>query len=90
MFRFIFPVTMSQNPKIYSSFEEIELDLKILELEREIHAQKIKMSIEKTADNLRPVNLLRDYLGDAGQTNLSLIEQVIKFILQLTVKPFKE
>jgi hypothetical protein len=81
---------MENNPKIYSSFEEIELDLKILQLEREIHAQKIKINIEKTGENLRPINLLQDYLGTQNQTNLSMIEQIVKFILQFVVKPFKE
>lgn len=81
---------MEKQPKIYSSFEEIELDLKILRLEREIHAQKIKITIEKTGENLRPINLLQDYLGTQNQTNLSMIEQIVKFILQFVVKPFKE
>lgn len=81
---------MEKKPKIYSSFEEIELDLQILKLEREIHAQKIKINIEKTGENLRPINLLKDYLGTQNETNLSMIEQIVKFILQFVVKPFKE
>jgi hypothetical protein len=81
---------MEKQLKIYSSFEEIELDLKILKLEREIHAQKIKMGFQETGENLRPMNLLQDYIGAGNQTTFSLIEQVIKFILQFVVKPFKE
>jgi hypothetical protein len=81
---------MEKNPKIYSSFEEIELDLKILKLEREIHVQKIKMGFRETGENLRPMNLLQGYIGEGNQSTFSLIEQVIKFILQFVVKPFKE
>lgn len=81
---------MNTRQKKYSSFDEIELDLKILKLEREIHAQKIKINIQKTGENLRPINLLKDYLGPQDQTNLSMIEQIVKFILQFVVKPFKE
>ena len=77
---------MDNKPKIYSSFEEIELDLQILKVEREIHAQKIKMGIRKTGDNLRPMNLLHDYIGPSNQTTISLIEQVVKFILQFVIK----
>ncbi|MNJ89065.1 hypothetical protein D3C87_66260 [compost metagenome] len=78
---------MDNKPKkIYSSFEEIELDLQILKLEREIHAQKIKMGFRETGDNLRPMNLLQDYIGNTNQTTFSLIEQVVKFILQFVVK----
>lgn len=82
---------MDRKPKkIYSSFEEIELDLQILKLEREIYAQKIKMSIRKTGDNLRPMNLLQDYIGNTNQTTFSFIEHAVKFILQFVVKRFKD
>lgn len=81
---------MEKRPKIYSSFEEIELDLKILKLEREIHAQKIKMGFQEIGESLRPRNLLQDYIGEGNQTTFSLVEQIIKFILQFVVKPFKE
>jgi len=81
---------MEKNPKIYSSFEEIELDLKILKVQREIHAQKIKLNLEKTGENLKPVNLLQDYIGESNRTTFSLIEQIIKIILSFVIKPFKE
>lgn len=81
---------MEKKPKRYSSFEEIELDLKILRLEREIHAQKIKLTIERTKQNLQPVNLLQDYIGESNQMTFSLIEQIFRIILQFVVKPFKE
>lgn len=81
---------MERKPKVYSSFEEIELDLQILKVQREIHAQKIKLNIEKTGENLRPMNLLEGYIGESNRTTFSLIEQVIKIILQFVVKPFKE
>lgn len=81
---------MERKPKVYSSFEEIELDLQILKVQREIHAQKIKLNLEKTGENLRPMNLLEGYIGESNRTTFSLIEQVIKIILQFVVKPFKE
>jgi hypothetical protein len=81
---------MERKPKVYSSFEEIELDLQILKVQREIHAQKIKLNLEKTGENLRPMNLLEGYIGESNRTTFSLIEQVIKIILQFVVKPSKE
>lgn len=81
---------MERKQKIYSSFEEIELDLQILKVQREIHAQKIKMNLEKTGENLQPINLLQDYIGESNRNTFSLIEQVIKLILQFVIKPFKE
>lgn len=81
---------MEKKTKIYSSFEEIELDLQILKVQREIHAQKIKLNLEKTGENLKPVNLLQDYIGESNRTTFSLIEQIIKIILQFVIKPIKE
>lgn len=81
---------MEKKQKIYSSFEEIELDLQILKVQREIHAQKIKLNLEKTGENLKPINLLEDYIGESNRNTFSLIEQVIKIILQFVIKPFKE
>lgn len=81
---------MEKKPKVYSSFEEIELDLQILKVQREIHAQKIKLNLEKTGENLKPINLLEGYIGESNRTTFSLIEQIIKIILQFVVKPFKE
>lgn len=81
---------MEKKPKIYSSFEEIELDLQILKLEREIHAQKIKLNLEKTGQNLRPMNLLQDYIGESTRNTFSLIEPILKFILQFFMKRSEE
>ncbi len=81
---------MEKKPKIYSSFEEIELDLKILKLEREIHAQKFKLGVQKTGENLRPMNLLQDYIGEGNRSTFSMIEQIVKFILQFAMKKSEE
>jgi len=41
-------------PKKYSSYAEIERDLEILKIEKEIHYQKIVLSIEKTKESIVP------------------------------------
>ena len=38
----------------YSSYSEIELDLQILKIEREIQYQKIVLSIDKTKESILP------------------------------------
>lgn len=81
---------MERKPKIYSSFEEIDLDLQILKLEREIHAQKIKLNLEKTGQNMRPMNLLQDYIGEGTRNTFTLIEPILKFILQFFMKRSEE
>ena len=44
--------------KIYSSYAEIDRELQILKLEKEIHLQKMFLSFEKTKDSLSPDNLI--------------------------------
>lgn len=40
--------------KKYSSYAEIERDLEILKLEKDIHYQKILLSVEKIKEDLSP------------------------------------
>lgn len=40
--------------KKYSSYSEIEQDLEILKLEKEIYYQKMLLSIDKTKDSILP------------------------------------
>ncbi len=41
-------------PKKYSSYAEIERDLEILKIEKEIQYQKILLSVEKTKESIMP------------------------------------
>lgn len=80
---------MSRKSRKYNSFEEIELDLKILKLEREIHAQKFKRGLQGAKKNLQPENVLREALGGSDIGEPSLIERIIPIILQFALKSFK-
>jgi len=51
-------------PKKYSSYAEIELELEILKLERELNLQKIILDVEKTKESLLPKNIIKSFLGD--------------------------
>jgi len=44
--------------KKYSSYAEIELDLQILKIEREIHYQKIVLNIDKAKESILPSNAM--------------------------------
>ena len=57
-------------PKKYSSYAEIDHDLKILKMEREIHYQKILLSIYKTKENLLPSKAV-SFIGDLYQNVFS-------------------
>lgn len=80
---------MSRKSRKYNSFEEIELDLKILKLEREIHAQKFKRGLQRAKKNLQPANVLQEALGGSDHGEPSFIERIIPIILQFALKSFK-
>lgn len=48
--------------KHYSSYDQINADLEILKLEKEIHKQHILLSVEKTKESIQPENLFREAL----------------------------
>lgn len=53
--------------KEYSSFEEIDRDLKILKLRNQIDKEEIRMSIEHTKESLSPISLIGGVLGSIVQ-----------------------
>ncbi len=75
--------------KHYSSFEQIDLDLQILRVKREIHYQKINSAFDQLKDEAAPQNLLKSTLGSAGSllTNSSgiqtlLVTSIFKYIIR--------
>jgi len=49
--------------KKYSSYDQINADLEMLKLEKEIHLQHILLNIDKTKESLQPENLFREALA---------------------------
>lgn len=56
--------------KKYSSYDQINTDLEILKLEREIHKQHILLNVEKTKQIFQPKNLLYEAL-DSCKNSIS-------------------
>ncbi|HEA19922.1 hypothetical protein LCGC14_1607930 [marine sediment metagenome] len=50
-------------PKKYKSFDEIDQDLKILKLERQIDLENLKMNFNQTKQSLYPSSLLGGFGG---------------------------
>lgn len=57
---------MSMTSKTYTSFEQIEIDLEILKLEKEIEYQKMMHSIAKSKESLSPKNLVSDVISSVA------------------------
>jgi Family of unknown function (DUF6327) len=50
--------------KKYSSYAQIELDLEILQIERELNLKRIVLNVQKTKESFMPINLIRGFIGD--------------------------
>lgn len=67
-------------PKKYSSYAEINQDLEILKLEKEIHYKKMMLSIDKTKESLAPsktVSLISDIYQKATSGLLGTILKIV-------------
>jgi hypothetical protein len=50
--------------KKYSSYAQIELELEILQIERELNLKRIVLDVQKTKESFMPTNLIRGFIGD--------------------------
>ena len=53
--------------KVYSSFEEINRDLKILKLQKDIDLEEVKLSYHEVKNSLSPVGLIANIVGAIAQ-----------------------
>jgi hypothetical protein len=71
--------------KKYASYAEIERDLEILKLQKEIHYQKVVLRFQKTRESFEPKNIINSYLGSFKETlsnnYVQLLQAAIPYIL---------
>ncbi|MEK6451687.1 MULTISPECIES: DUF6327 family protein [Myroides] len=72
--------------KAYTSFEEINQDLRILRVKRNLHYQKVFQSVDNIKDELTPDRLVRNtfgsvasYIKSSGNIQAFLITAALKF-----------
>ncbi|HAH55350.1 MAG TPA: hypothetical protein DCM02_08745 [Flavobacterium sp.] len=76
--------------KKYSSYAQIELELEILKVERELNLKRIVLNVQKTKESLLPINLIggfvrnyKSFLSTYSGTILNIaIPIFIKWILK--------
>ncbi len=59
--------------KEYTSFEEIDMDLQILELERQIDKEQLKLTIQEAKNSLYPTSLMGGVGGIAQKLLLTFL-----------------
>ncbi|WP_405572587.1 DUF6327 family protein [Winogradskyella sp. Asnod2-B02-A] len=50
-------------PKRYNSFDEIDNDLQILSLQKQIYKERIKLSVRNSKNSLKSVNIKNELKG---------------------------
>jgi hypothetical protein len=76
-------------PKKYSSYIEIERDLEILKLEKEISYQKLVLSVQKTKESITPENIISGffdpYKNVIPDQLISIIKSMVPYIISYFV-----
>ncbi|PWA06936.1 DUF6327 family protein [Flavobacterium psychrotolerans] len=80
--------------KKYSSYAQINNELEILKLEKEIHYRKIINSVQKTKDSFAPKNIVTDLISSSNSMLTGPYGVVLKmatpFILNKAIPFFKK
>ncbi|MBO0330896.1 DUF6327 family protein [[Muricauda] lutisoli] len=61
----------------YTSFNEIDRDLKVLKLQRQIEEEKVKLAIHNTKEELYPTNILNGLAPLIQKVAITLIAKKI-------------
>lgn len=64
-------------PRKYTSFSEIDKDLRILKLQQEVDMESLKYTYERTKKSLYPTNLLGGFGGIIQKIVITLIAKRI-------------
>lgn len=71
--------------KKYSSYAEIERELEILKLEKEINYQKLVLSIQQTKESLEPQNVINSFFGSyktiLSNSYIKIIQAAIPYLI---------
>ncbi|MHC0444433.1 DUF6327 family protein [Flavobacterium sp. 3-218] len=71
--------------KKYSSYAEIERDLEILKLEKEINYQKLVLSFQKTKESITPQKMVNgfisSYTGYVKKSFPEILQLLIPFVI---------
>jgi hypothetical protein len=71
--------------KKYSSYAEIEMDLEILKLEREINYQKILLSVEKTKESILPFRKINKVLETVSNFLSGTYGTILKTVIPIAI-----
>jgi hypothetical protein len=71
--------------KKYSSYEQIDLELKILKLEKELSYQKMIWNVQKVKEELSPQNILVEVVGSYKSILSKTYETILSTIIPILI-----
>ena len=74
--------------KKYSSYAQIELELEILKVERELNLKRIVLDIEKTRESLMPKNLIKGIFGDYKSILSNSSGMILNIVIPMLINWF--
>ena len=72
-------------PKKYSSYAQIELELEILKIERELNLKRIVLNVQKTKESFMPINLIRGFIGDYKSILSNYSGTILNIVLPILI-----
>ena len=69
--------------KIYTSFEQLDREIEILKVEREIHYQKIVLQVQRTKESFSTRNMLSSLLHfDIPKSSSKILKLISPILIQ--------
>ena len=75
--------------KKYSSYAQIDRELEILKIEKEISYQKLVFSIQKTKESFTFLNLTTNVIDRVKSTFFSSYATVLRILIPIIIKWFR-
>lgn len=74
--------------KKYSSYAQIDRDLEILKLEKQISYQKVVLSFQKTKDSVTPENIIKGFLAPYKESLPNPFRSILQTIVPYLISYF--
>lgn len=71
--------------KKYSSYAELDRDLEILKLEKEINYQKLVLSFQKTKESITPQNIVNGFVSSYTEYFSNSYVKILQAILPYVI-----
>lgn len=71
--------------KRYTSYEQINCELEILRVAKELNLQRIVLNVKKTKESFMPINLIKGFLGSYSSFLDNSPGKIIGFAIPLII-----